>query len=88
MVAQNLIAKEVGRAAIRHGVGVAAGAALGAAKKIGKHAIKASVSGGKKVAGAIMNRPKPKPIPYAAKKLLSEKRALSYGDLAATKTRK
>lgn len=80
------IAKEIGKAAlagpVNYAVGKAKGAALGVAKKNFKRGVKTAVGVAKHVSSGGMQQP------YAAKKLLSESRALSYGQLAATKTRR
>jgi hypothetical protein len=82
------IAKEIGKAAlagpVNYAVGKAKGAALGVAKKNFKRGVKTAVGVAKHVSsGGVQQNPS-----YAAKKLLSESRALSYGQLAATKTRR
>ena len=84
------IAKEVGKAAlagpVNYAIGKAKGAALGVAKKNFKRGVKKAVGVAKHVSSGGMQQP-PRPS-YATKKLLSENRALSYGQLAATKTRR
>jgi hypothetical protein len=89
MGAKMKIAKEIGKAAlagpVNYAVGKAKGAALGVAKKNFKRGVKTAVGVAKHVSSGGMQ---PKSPSYATKKLLSESRALSYGQLAATKTRR